>query len=49
MFLAESGYLYCECARHNYEREADVPPAERVPCDAVFGVEDVARYVCSFL
>jgi len=49
VFLAQSGYLYCECARQNYERESAKPKSEELPSDSVFRVEDFVKYICSFL
>jgi surface protein len=49
MFLASNGYLYSPSVADQYQRQAAKPSSEMVPCDAVFDVEDLAKYICQFL
>ena len=42
LFLVNHGYLYSAHVASNYEREF-------MPCDAIFDVEDIYRYICQFL
>ena len=45
MFLVNHGYLYSASGAKNYERQAEKPSGEVVPCDAIFDVEDVSLEV----
>ena len=50
LFLVNHGYLYSASAPSNYKDPgATKPSSEVVPCDAIFDVEDVYRYICQFL
>ena len=49
LFLVNNGYLLSEHVASNYERQAAKLRSDLVPCDAVFDVEDLSKYVCSFL
>ena len=50
LFLVNHGYLYSASAPSNYNGPgAAKPSSEVVPCDAIFDVEDIYRYICMFL
>jgi hypothetical protein len=49
LFLVSNGYLQSDHVASNYERQAAKAQSEMVPCDAVFNVEDLSRYICQFL
>ena len=44
LFLVNHGYLNSAHVASNYERVRVA-----VPCDAIFDVEDIYRYICQFL
>ena len=50
LFLVNHGYLYSASAPSNYkDPDAANPIGEVVPCDMIFDVEDIYRYICKFL
>ena len=49
IFLVNHGYIYSASVASNYEQQATKPIGEMVPCDIIFDVEDIARYICLFL
>ena len=49
LFLVNHGYVYSSSVASNYERQATKSSSEVVPCDAIFDVEDIYRYICQFL
>ena len=51
LFLVNHGYLYSASGASNYERQAvrPRPGGAVVPCDAIFDMEDMSRYICQFL
>ena len=50
LFLVNNGFLYSASVPSNYKDvSATMPSSEVVPCDAIFEVEDIYRYICKFL
>ena len=52
LFLVNYGYLYSAHVASNYNYNcpgATKPINEVAPCDAIFDVEDIYRYICQFL
>jgi len=50
LFLVHHGYLYSASAPSNYKGPGATKPSNEVaPCDAIFDVEDIYRYICMFL
>ena len=50
LFLVNHGYLYSASAPSNYSGPGAAKPSSEVaPCDAIFDVEDIYRYICQFL
>jgi surface protein len=49
LFLVNHGYLHSAHVACNYERQLAKLQIEMVPCDMIFDVEDVSKYICSFL
>ena len=49
LFLVQHGYVYCPstCTYSNFAME--VGGVGKARCDILFDVEDISRYVCTFL
>ena len=49
LFLVNHGYLHSATVASNYEHQSTKSSSEVVPCDMIFEVEDIYRYICQFL
>jgi surface protein len=43
LFLVNSGYIYCKSISSNFESQTGAS------CDIIFDVEDIVKYICTFI